>query len=122
VLDALSKGTSGLWLNVGAGISPDDLAAVLDGVYLDLIPVTLDAGADGIASARALLSVCAAAAAAPESIAPTTSTITSLGLSPLTAAFSGRASVDIAEATSLAADLSAGVRTFRVDGTDFATA
>ncbi|GAA3714753.1 methylmalonyl-CoA mutase family protein [Gordonia hankookensis] len=122
VLDALSKGTSGLWLNVGAGISPDDLAAVLDGVYLDLIPVTLDAGADGIASARALLSVCAAAAAAPESIAPTTSTITSLGLSPLTAAFSGRATVDIAEATSLAADLPAGVRTFRVDGTDFATA
>ncbi|MGC4963598.1 methylmalonyl-CoA mutase family protein [Gordonia sp. DT218] len=121
-LDALSKGTSGLWLHVGAGISADDLTAVLDGIYLDLIPVTLDAGAEGIAAARALLTVCATAAAAPESIAPTASTITSLGLSPLTAAFSGRATVDAAEATSLAADVPAGVRTFRVDGTDFATA
>mgnify|MGYP002652616595 CR=1 FL=1 len=46
-----------------------------------------------------------------------------LGLSPLTAAFSGRATVDPDEATALAASgLPDGVRTFRVDGSDFATA
>lgn len=122
LLEALSNGASGLWLSLGAGLSADDLPAVLDGVYLDLIPVTLDAGTDGIAAARALLDARANAVAAPESAGPTAATITSLGLSPLTAAFSGRPSVDGAEATALAVDVPAGVRAFRVDGTDFATA
>jgi methylmalonyl-CoA mutase len=122
LLEALSNGASGLWLSLGAGLSADDLPAVLDGVYLDLIPVTLDAGTDGIAAARALLDARANAVAAPESAEPTAATITSLGLSPLTAAFSGRPSVDGAEATALAVDVPAGVRAFRVDGTDFATA
>ncbi|WP_124707247.1 methylmalonyl-CoA mutase family protein [Gordonia insulae] len=122
ILDALSHGASGLWLSVGAGIAPDDLAAVLEGVYLDLIPVTLDAGADGLTAARALLDARVRATDAPEAAAPTVATITSLGLSPLTATFSGRPTVDIDAATALATDVPAGVRAFRVDGTDFATA
>ncbi|RPA19729.1 methylmalonyl-CoA mutase family protein [Gordonia sp. OPL2] len=122
LLEALSNGASGLWLSLGAGLSADDLPAVLDGVYLDLIPVTLEAGADGITAARALLAARANAVAAPAAAESTSATITSLGLSPLTAAFSGRPGVDAAEATALAVDVPAGVRTFRVDGTDFATA
>ncbi|MXP22177.1 methylmalonyl-CoA mutase [Gordonia sp. HNM0687] len=122
ILEALENGTSGLWLRIGGALNADDLATVLDGVYLDLIPVTLDAGADGLAAARALLAQRARAVAAPQAAAPTAATVTSLGLSPLTAGFSGRPDVDTADATALAAEVGAGVRTFRVDGTDFATA
>lgn len=122
ILTALENGASGLWLRIGNGLAADDLAAVLDSVYLDLIPVTLDAGADGITAARALLDVRAAADAAPQAAAPTAATLTSFGFSPLTAAFAERPTVDTAEATALAADLPAGVRAFRVDGAHFASA
>ncbi|MFW0794691.1 methylmalonyl-CoA mutase family protein [Gordonia sp. CPCC 205515] len=122
ILSALDNGASGLWLAIGAGLAADDLATVLKGVYLDLVPVTLDAGADGIAAARALLAVRANADAAPQAAAPTAATLTSFGFSPLTAAFAERPTVDAAEATALATDLPAGVRAFRVDGTHFASA
>ncbi|MAU82808.1 MAG: methylmalonyl-CoA mutase [Gordonia sp.] len=122
ILEALENGTSGLWLRIGGALTVTDLDAVLDGVYLDLIPVTVDAGADGIAAARALLEQQQRASAAPEAPTPTVATITSFGFSPLTAAFSGRPDVDVDEATAIAAEAIAGVRTFRVDGTDFATA
>ena len=46
ILDACANGTSGLWLRVGEGIDADGLGAALAGVYLDLLPVTLDVGAD----------------------------------------------------------------------------
>ncbi len=122
ILDALTNGASGLWLSVGSTIAPADLSDVLAGVYLDLIPVTLDAGGDGIAAARALLGVHETALAAPQAATATAATLISLGFSPLTAAFSGRPTVDAAEATALAAGVPAGVRAFRVDGTDFSTA
>ncbi|GAC68723.1 methylmalonyl-CoA mutase family protein [Gordonia soli] len=122
ILDAFANGASGLWLRVGAGVGVDDIAAVLAGVYLDLVPVTLDAGADGVAAARALLALREAAAGAPVAADPTPATTLSLGLSPLTAAFSRRPTVDPADAVALAAEVPADVRTFRVDGTDFATA
>ena len=47
VLEAMANGTSGLWLSVsrpGDGLGVADLATALRGVYLDLVPVTLDAG------------------------------------------------------------------------------
>ncbi|MFW0790749.1 methylmalonyl-CoA mutase family protein [Gordonia sp. CPCC 205333] len=125
ILDAFNSGASGLWLRVGNGLAADDLAKVFQGVYLDLIPVTLAAGADGIAVARSFLDVKAASAGAPESVEPTVATIASLGFSPLTAAYSGRYDVDVDEATAFAAttvNALRGVRAFRVDGTDFATA
>ncbi|NMO00381.1 methylmalonyl-CoA mutase [Gordonia sp. TBRC 11910] len=125
ILDAFNSGASGLWLRVGGGVTPATLADVFAGVYLDLVPVTLDAGADGIAAAAAFLDVKAASANAPQAVTPTVATIASLGFSPLTAAYSGRADVDETEATAFAAKtVSAldGIRTFRVDGTDFATA
>ena len=45
----LENGVTSLWLRV----EPDvDLDTVLDGVFLDLAPVVLDAGADALAVAR----------------------------------------------------------------------
>ena len=122
ILDAFANGASGLWLTVGGAVQVDDLPAVLDGVFLDLVPVTLDAGADAIAAARTLIALRESAQKAPVAARPTAATLCSLGLSPLTAAFSGRVTVDAAAATELALDAPAEVATFRVDGTDFANA
>lgn len=56
VLADLENGVTSLWLTVGAsGVPVDALAAALDGVYLDLAPVALDAGGEFDAAARALL-------------------------------------------------------------------
>jgi methylmalonyl-CoA mutase len=52
VLVDLNGGVTSLWLEVDAGT---DLAAVLDGVLLDLAPVVLDAGDDQLQVARAFL-------------------------------------------------------------------
>lgn len=52
----LENGVTSLWLVVGEGGIPiSSLGRVLDGVYLDLAPVALDAGADVQAAARVLL-------------------------------------------------------------------
>jgi methylmalonyl-CoA mutase len=56
VLADLENGGTSLWLVVGpSGIPVDALPDVLAEVYLDLAPVTLDAGADVAAAAQALL-------------------------------------------------------------------
>ncbi|AUH69041.1 MULTISPECIES: methylmalonyl-CoA mutase family protein [Gordonia] len=122
ILDAAGNGTSGLWLKVDGGIGADGIATALRGVYLDLMPVTLDAGAEGIEAARAYLEARVAAPVAPQAAPSTIANVQSLGLSPYTAQFSGRATVDVDAATALAADAPEGVRTFRVDGTDFSQA
>ena len=90
ILDAFVNGASGLWLAVGDGVSAGDLAEVFTGVYLDLIPVTLDAGTDAVAASRAYLELRRTAQEAPVAARPTAATTGSLGLSPLTAAFAGR--------------------------------
>ncbi len=113
ILDALNNGASGLWLTVGPdAIGVDQLAAVLDGVLLDLIPVTIDAGAAGIEAARVL------APLLPDTAS--VGTASSFGLAPLTAAYSGRPAVDLDAAVRVAAEAGPGVRAIRVDGTDFA--
>ncbi|MEU3850125.1 methylmalonyl-CoA mutase family protein [Streptomyces sp. NPDC029554] len=56
VLADLENGVTSLWLTVGeGGIPVPELGRVLDGVYLDLAPVVLDAGADAGSAARELL-------------------------------------------------------------------
>ncbi|MFI9723546.1 methylmalonyl-CoA mutase small subunit [Streptomyces sp. NPDC052396] len=56
VLADLENGVTSLWLAVGAnGLPVDGLPAALDGVYLDLAGITLDAGAEFPAAADALL-------------------------------------------------------------------
>ncbi|MCX4799274.1 MULTISPECIES: methylmalonyl-CoA mutase small subunit [unclassified Streptomyces] len=59
VLADLENGVTSLWLTVGGagGIPVAALAAALDGVYLDLAPVTLDAGGELEAAATELLRI-----------------------------------------------------------------
>ncbi|WP_392972377.1 methylmalonyl-CoA mutase family protein [Streptomyces sp. LN245] len=66
VLGDLENGVTSLWLTVGeGGIPVPSLEAVLDGVYLDLAPVVLDAGPDVEAAAQELLRLYAARGVAP---------------------------------------------------------
>jgi methylmalonyl-CoA mutase len=52
----LETGATSLWLRLGeAGLAVADLAAALDGVFLDLAPIVLDAGDRTLEAARALL-------------------------------------------------------------------
>ncbi|MFH0517906.1 methylmalonyl-CoA mutase family protein [Streptomyces sp. M41] len=56
ILADLENGVTSLWLAVGeSGIPVPSLAAALEGVYLDLAPVVLDAGREVESAARALL-------------------------------------------------------------------
>jgi methylmalonyl-CoA mutase len=56
VLAELAGGASSIWLQLGAGAAPvGSLATLLDGVYLDLAAVALDAGEATEAAAGALL-------------------------------------------------------------------
>ncbi len=58
LLDDLERGASSSWLVLGPGaIAVADLPTVLDGVYLDLAPIVLDAGPDTEAAADELLAV-----------------------------------------------------------------
>ncbi|MGW9121612.1 methylmalonyl-CoA mutase small subunit [Streptomyces sp. NPDC055663] len=61
LLADLENGVTSLWLTVGgaAGVPVSALAGALDGVYLDLAPVVLDAGDETDAAARELLRICA---------------------------------------------------------------
>ncbi|MEU8249310.1 methylmalonyl-CoA mutase family protein [Nonomuraea sp. NPDC048916] len=60
VLADLDNGVTSLWLVAGAGAIPvSELPRVLEGVYLDLAPVMLDAGADTARAAEILLALAA---------------------------------------------------------------
>ncbi|MDT9690006.1 methylmalonyl-CoA mutase family protein [Streptomyces sp. P9(2023)] len=67
VLADLENGVTSLWLVVGeGGIPVARLGQVLDGVYLDLAPVVLDAGQDVEGAARELLRLYEERGVAPE--------------------------------------------------------
>ncbi|MFI6660415.1 methylmalonyl-CoA mutase family protein [Streptomyces sp. NPDC050523] len=58
VLADLENGVTSLWLVLGeGGIPVSELGRVLDGVYLDLAPVVLDAGSEVPSAARELLRI-----------------------------------------------------------------
>ena len=60
LLNDLETGATSLWLVLGdAGLPVADLAAALEGVYVDLAPVALDAGAQSAAAAEAFLGLVA---------------------------------------------------------------
>lgn len=115
MLAALSDGVSALVLSVGAdGIPVADLDRLLEGVFLELVPVILDAGVDYQGAADAVLDLLSDITEEQRA-----SLSLDLGADPLTAALSGRPSVEVAEVTTMAArvaEFGGAVRAVTVDG------
>ncbi|MET9964250.1 methylmalonyl-CoA mutase family protein [Streptomyces sp. NPDC006326] len=113
ILADLENGVTSLWLSVGgSGLPVEALPRALDGVYLDLAPVSLDAGADYAEAARALLRLYA------EREVPPGAARASLGADPLGHEARTGTALDPAEAVELAKDVAAGhpgIRTLTVD-------
>ena len=118
VLSALTEGTSALILDVGSGgVDAGELDRLLEGVFLELVPIVLDAGTDFAAAADALLAL--VADLDDERRARLS---VDLGADPLTATLSGRAapSIDaVLEAAGKAVAYDGGVRAITVDGPAF---
>lgn len=118
VLLALTEGVSALVLRVGeAGVAPGDLDRLLDGVFLELVPVLVDAGADFVAAADALLALASRVDEDKQSMLSI-----DLGADPLTAPLSGRAAPsleDVIATASRAGGYRGGVRAITVDGPAF---
>ena len=118
VLDLLEQGASALWLAVGAA----DVATVLKDVYLDLAPVTFDAGTDLIEVAEAYLTLLDDRKAAGDGVTDRSAVVADLGATPVTSTYAGTDSIEIDSAVRLAAQVSEReetVRTFVADGTVF---
>jgi methylmalonyl-CoA mutase len=117
VLAALVDGVSALVLRVGDdGVAPADLDRLLEGVYLELAPVVLDAGVAFGPAAREILALVAGAdedRRAAMSI--------DLGADPLTAPVRGCAAPGVDDVIAVAAELAGrpGVRAITVDGAAF---
>lgn len=117
ILRALVDGVSALLLRVGSdGIAATELDRALEGVYLELAPVILDADADFRPAAEAMLGLVEGA----DSAASATLSI-DLGADPLTAPLSGRHGANLKDVLSVAARLAGrnGIRTVTVDGPAF---
>ena len=117
VLAGLAEGVSALLIRVGeSGVAPAQLEKVLDGVYLSMAPVILDAGADYRTACDALLELVAEV----EADQRTTLSI-DLGADPLTASLSERPAPAIQEVVDVAKRVagSHGVRAITVDGPSF---
>lgn len=114
ILLALTDGTSALEVRVGSGGVPvDQLDRVFEGVFLDLVPVLLDAGADLAGAADQLLTL-----VKPFDADQRARLSIDLGADPLTAPLSGRAAAAEAEVVATAAkltDYDGGVRAVTVD-------
>ena len=115
VLGALSDGVSGLVLRIGPhGIPADDVDRHLEGVFLELVPVVLDAGTDLLVAADAVLDLVAALPADKRSALSI-----DCGADPLTAG--PQDSPELADVVTLAnrlAEYGGGVRTITVDGAE----
>jgi methylmalonyl-CoA mutase len=113
----LANGVTSLWLVLGeAGIPLSALPDVLDGVYLDLAPVVLDAGAATAEAAEALLRLAADRDVAPADLAG------NLGADPLGLRARTGAWADLAVAADLALRCADGyprLRAVTVDGTPY---
>ncbi len=118
VLTALTEGVSALVLEVGPkGASADELDRLLEGVFLELVPVVLDAGADFTAAADAVLAL-----VTDLDDERRVRLSIDLGADPLTAALSGRAAPSTDEVVATAGKTigyGGGVRAITVDGPAF---
>jgi methylmalonyl-CoA mutase len=115
VLLALTEGVSALVLRVG-GVAAE-LDRLLDGVFLDLVPVVLDAGADYTAASEAVLALLADLDDDQRSRLSV-----DLGADPLTAPLSGRPTPKVADVVAVATKVTGyggAVRTITVDGPAF---
>ena len=113
ILHALNSGTTTLRLDLTGQLGPADLKAALEGVYLNMVPVVLSAGARTTEATEALYAL---ADAAGTGLAAVT-----LGASPLTSAVDGSESVDLDATVELARAASAreNVRAVLVDAVSF---
>jgi methylmalonyl-CoA mutase len=119
LLLALTEGVSSLVLKIGGpdGVPATDLDRLLDGVFLDLVPVVLDAGADYVAAADAVLGLLTDFDEDQRSRLSL-----DLGADPLTAAVSGRPAASLADVVHTAAKVAGHdghVRAITVDGPAF---
>ncbi len=117
VLAGLAEGVSALLIRVGeSGVAPAQLEKVLDGVYLSMAPVILDAGADYRAACDVLLEL--VAHVEPDQRATLS---IDLGADPLTASLSERPAPAIREVVDVAKQVAGnhGVRAITVDGPAF---
>ncbi|MEJ5919846.1 MULTISPECIES: methylmalonyl-CoA mutase family protein [unclassified Corynebacterium] len=117
LLSALANGTTDVRIDFRDNLTAADLATVFDGVYPDLAPLYLEAGADLPEVAEALYEfVDKAEVSNPDSIDIT------LSAAPLTCTFAGIDSVDMDKAVELAvaaARRPGNVRAFLVDAVVF---
>jgi methylmalonyl-CoA mutase len=117
VLSALANGVSALVLRVGeSGVAPADLDRLLEGVYLELAPVIVDAGADYVAAADAVLALVAGLGSGKRA-----QLSIDLGGDPLTAPISGRRAPSVDDVVAVASRVHGfdGVRAVTVDGPAF---
>jgi methylmalonyl-CoA mutase len=117
VLAALGDGVSALLIRVGeSGAAPDQLEGLLEGVYLSMAPVILDAGADYPAACDVMLALV-------DEVEPDQRATVSidLGADPLTAALSDRPAPAIEDVVAVASRVAGehGVRAITVDGPAF---
>ena len=115
LLLALTEGASALVLRVGGAAA--ELDRLLEGVFLDLVPVVLDAGADYVAAADAVLALLTDLDDDQRSRLSV-----DLGADPLTAPLSARSAPSVADVVAVAAKVTGydgGVRAITVDGPAF---
>ncbi len=115
VLVALTEGVSALVLGVEGAAA--DLDRLLEGVFLDLVPVVLDAGVDYEAAADAALALLTDLDDDQRSRLSV-----DLGADPLTAPLSGRPAPSMADVVAVAAEVTGydgGVRAITIDGPAF---
>lgn len=116
LLLALTEGVSALMLHVGGdgGVPVADLGRLLDGVFVDLVPVQLDAGADLVAAANAVLDLLAGLDDEQRGRLSV-----DLGADPLTAPLTDRPAptvADVVATASAVAGYGGHVRAIAVDG------
>ena len=118
VLLALTEGASAVVLRIGdGGAAAADLDRLLDGVFLDLVPVVFDAGGAYVAAADAVLSLLSNLDDDQRSRLSV-----DLGADPLTAPVSERPAPSTADVVAVAARVTGyhgGVRAITVDGPAF---
>jgi methylmalonyl-CoA mutase len=117
VLDALGNGAGALVLRIGeSGVAPDQLGKTLEGVYLSMVPLILEAGADYPAASDVVLAL--ADGVEPDQRATLS---VDLGGDPLSAALSERPAPKTEDVIAVAKRAAGrtGVRAITVDGPAF---